>query len=101
MVLTPFDKELRVYGNQRPFGRVLYQDLGLTPPEGALLPDDNIRISSEEVLSELDPDHLFLIVFDEEAEAVNELSRSPLWQNRSAHEANRNPNRVADAPRPP
>lgn len=88
MVLAPYRKELRVYGDRRQFGRVLYQDLGLTPPEGALLEDENINLISEEVLPELDPDHLFLIVLDEEEEAaVAELSRSGLWQGLSAVES--------------
>lgn len=88
MVLAPYRKELRVYGDRRQFGRVLYRDLGLTPPEGALLEDENINMISEEVLPELDPDHLFLIVLDEEEEAaVAELSRSGLWQNLSAVES--------------
>lgn len=85
MILAPYRKDLRVYGDHRQFGRVLYRDLGLTPPEGALLEDENINSVSEEVLPELTADHLFLIVLDEEEEAaVAELSRSPLWQSIAA-----------------
>lgn len=47
MLLAPYDRQLRVYGSQRQFGRVLYQDLGLTPPEGALIPDDVQVVSVE------------------------------------------------------
>jgi len=88
MILAPYRKELRVYGDRRQIGRVLYRDLGLTPPEGALLEDENIHAISEEILPELNPDHLFLIVLDEEEEAaIAELSRSPLWRNLSAVES--------------
>lgn len=84
------EKDIRVYRVNDPFsGELLFSDLGLTPhPMVATLPEDgNISISME-VISELDADHIILVVNDNGRGQAEELAASPLWKNLPAFKNN-------------
>lgn len=80
------DKELRLYGGPGGYaGNVLYKDLGLNPPEivKKLAWGDNgsMAVISQEVIPELDADHLFITYDNGGQEKAQEIMGSSLWQS--------------------
>lgn len=79
------NKEIRLYGGPLGYvGNVMYTDLGLKPPAivsklawGSGVGQANI---SQEVLPQLDADHLFFTYDDGGKELAAEILKSPLWQ---------------------
>ncbi|MDR5002754.1 helix-turn-helix domain-containing protein [Brevibacillus parabrevis] len=59
MILTVTSNEYRVYGGKRQFGKVLYEDLRLTPPPGITTKTHYVCVTLEQ-LQAMNPDHIFL-----------------------------------------
>lgn len=80
MFLRVTAKELRYYSAQN-FG-VLYNDLGLKKPSH--FPDNSSTFEplSFEMLPEVNPDHIFLLVQSEEK--LEEVKQTPLWDRLTA-----------------
>ncbi len=80
-------QEIRIYGGGGGgSGNVLHKDLGIPAPEGVPM-DEPTRSISPELLPEVDADHIFLLVQDEEGE--NNFRENPLWQRLRAVENDR------------
>lgn len=80
MFLRVHSKELRYYGAKN--YDVLYNDLGVQPP--AHFPDNSSTFAplSFEMLPEINPDHIFLLV--ESEEKLEEVKQTPLWEGLTA-----------------
>ncbi|MFH5183355.1 ABC transporter substrate-binding protein [Paenibacillus sp. TAB 01] len=80
MFLRVTDKELRYYSPA--LFEVLYSDLALTPPP--LIPDSSksFEALSVEKLPEVNPDHIFLLVENEQK--VTEIEQLALWKQLNA-----------------
>ncbi|MDZ5783135.1 ABC transporter substrate-binding protein [Marinococcus luteus] len=87
LVLRIRADEYRVYGYNRNFGSLLYQDLGLTAPE-KVKDIDWAEAVSIESLSDFDADHILIETADEEAAQtrLEELEESSVWNNLEAVE---------------
>jgi iron complex transport system substrate-binding protein len=74
--LRVLPSELRIYGARSATGALLFDDLGLAP--SALSPLDDERASiSQELIPQLDADHIFLL--DQTEDGMAALKASPLW----------------------
>ncbi|GKU75867.1 ABC transporter substrate-binding protein [Paenibacillus sp. L3-i20] len=88
LFLRVLEKDYRVYGKVSPAGSVLYNDLALKAPEGVPM-DKKLQVISIEVMPELNPDHIFLLVQEDAEEKMGELQNNPLWKNINAVKNNR------------
>lgn len=59
MILTVTCNEYRVYGGRRQLGKVLYEDLRLTPPAGISTKTHYVCVTLEQIQA-MNPDHIFL-----------------------------------------
>lgn len=80
------NKEIRLYGGPQGYaGSVLYQDLGLEPPDLvkkiAWGDESGLETISMEVLPELDADHLFIVIDEGGRERAKELMESSVWKS--------------------
>ncbi|MCE5172271.1 ABC transporter substrate-binding protein [Paenibacillus profundus] len=89
MVLRVLKKEFRVYGLDRNYGSLLYEDLGIKPAKGL----ENMgqgkegpQAISRELLPDFDPDHILLEVSADAAaqQLFKELEESAIWKNMKA-----------------
>jgi len=78
-------KEIRIYHGKGPQGTVLYKELGLTPPDGILMDSEADAIQMEK-LTEIDPDHIFLL--NSAPERIEEFKNHPVWKNLKAVKEN-------------
>ncbi|WP_307392909.1 iron-siderophore ABC transporter substrate-binding protein [Bacillus horti] len=84
MFLRLMEKELRYYGPS--LFEVLYEDLGMTPPSHFPDTSSSFEVLSIEMLPEVNPDHIFLLVEHEEAHSsIQELS---IWKQLNAVQNN-------------
>jgi len=75
--LAVWPREIRLYGKEGNSGAILFGDFGLNADP--MVPEEWMTPISEEVIPELQAEHLFLLV-DEGAETVmTRLRSSPLW----------------------
>lgn len=74
-------KEIRIYHGKGPQGTVLYKELGLTPPEGIEMDSEAAAIQME-MLTEINPDHIFLL--NSAPERIEEFKNHPVWKNLKA-----------------
>ncbi|GAA3408663.1 iron-siderophore ABC transporter substrate-binding protein [Paenibacillus hodogayensis] len=83
MVLRIMPKELRLYGLDRSYGSLLYQDLGLKPVKGLDKLPNGPQAISREVLPEYDADRILLEVSPtSDAQTLyKELQASAIWTN--------------------
>lgn len=74
------EDELRLYGNDRLVGPIIFGDLGLTPAPlvQELAQDENYVEVSLERIPELGAEHLFLL--DQTDDEMARLTGSPLWR---------------------
>lgn len=77
LLLRVREKDMRVYGDARRSGPVLYTDLGLTPHPMVPLDEDHQEISFENIPA-LTADHIFVMV--EDADKMTAIEQSNLWQ---------------------
>ncbi len=86
-------KEYRLYGvgASDPFnGKLLYEDLGLTPAKLVReLPQDGGGSLSLEMIPQLDADHIILVVNDAGKTQAQELMNNSLWKDLPAAKNNR------------
>ncbi|NEW05106.1 iron-siderophore ABC transporter substrate-binding protein [Paenibacillus sp. SYP-B3998] len=81
-VLRVRDKELRLYMKSGMVGTRLYKELGLNTPSLVVDSKDEWLPMSMEMLPKINPDHIFLMVDDEDK--MKELKELPLWTNLNA-----------------
>ncbi|MFB9277134.1 ABC transporter substrate-binding protein [Cohnella cellulosilytica] len=86
MVLRVMPKELRLYGMDRSYGSLLYQDLGLNPVPGLEKLPEGPQSISRELLPEYDADHILLEVSssDDAQQLYKELQGSEIWKSMTA-----------------
>lgn len=86
MVLRVMPKEIRLYGLDRSYGSLLYEDLGLNPVPGLENPGEGPQAISREVLPQYDADHILLEVSsnDDSQQLYKELQESAIWNNMKA-----------------
>ncbi|GLX70680.1 ABC transporter substrate-binding protein [Paenibacillus glycanilyticus] len=82
------DKSINIFGTHNTFvGQILYEDLGLKAPKFAEEMTEGNIVLSNEVIPELDADHIILLpsngTWEEEsnAKALEKMMADPLWQN--------------------
>nr|WP_238327783.1 ABC transporter substrate-binding protein [Paenibacillus gorillae] len=80
MFLRLSDKEVRYYSKRN--YEVLYDDLGLQPPDSIPDPSDSMKVISLEVLPSINPDHIFFLT--EDSAVSSEIQNSQLWKNLKA-----------------
>lgn len=78
-------KELRAQSMNRPVGPILYEDLALQPVDALkdIAEGEPYAVISREILPELDPDAIFLIVNndDDAKRSYDELQGNAVWKN--------------------
>ncbi|GAV14695.1 ABC transporter substrate-binding protein [Paenibacillus sp. NAIST15-1] len=89
LVLRVMKKELRVYGLDRNYGSLLYQDLGIKPAKGLESigrGKEGPQSISSELLPDFDPDHILLEVSADKAaqQLFKELEDSSIWKHLKA-----------------
>ncbi|ANY68361.1 hypothetical protein BBD42_19190 [Paenibacillus sp. BIHB 4019] len=86
LVIRVMAKEIRLYGLDRSYGSLLYEDLGLNPVAGLEKFPEGPQAISREVLPEYDADRILLEVAKaDEAQALYaELQNSAIWNNMKA-----------------
>ncbi|RED65136.1 ABC transporter substrate-binding protein [Cohnella phaseoli] len=89
MVLRVMPKELRLYGLDRSYGSLLYQDLGLKPVAGLEKLAEGPEAISRELLPSYDADHILLEVAssDDAQQLYRELNESAIWNGMKAVKA--------------
>lgn len=87
-LIRPRDKMIRLHTTSHRTAQILYDELGLTPPQMAADNTDTSTMISIEVLPELDADHLFLLQDDTNRELTAEFQNTAIWKNLSAVTAN-------------
>lgn len=83
-LIRPRDKMIRLQTTSHRTSQILYDDLGLTPPEMAVNSTDSSTMISIEVLPELGADHMFLLQDDTNMELTSEFQNTSIWKNMSA-----------------
>ncbi|GBF74646.1 hypothetical protein PA598K_03003 [Paenibacillus sp. 598K] len=85
MIRMRSDKELRLYGGPGGYvGNVMYTDLGLTPPDivkELAWGEKSMVVVSQEIISDLKVDHLFVTYDEGGKERAEEMMASTLWQS--------------------
>jgi len=86
MVIRVMPKEIRLYGMDRSYGSLLYQDLGLRPVPGIEKLPEGPQAISREVLPEYDADRMLLEVSktSDGQQLYEELQSSAIWKNLKA-----------------
>lgn len=83
-MIRPRDDMIRLHTTAHRTSEILYNDLGLTPPEMAEDSSDTSTMISLEVIPDLEADHLFLLQDDTNAELTAQFQDSSIWQGLSA-----------------
>jgi len=83
-LIRPRDKMIRLQTTSHRTSQILYDDLGLTPPQMAVNSTDPSTMISIEVLPELGADHMFLLQDDTNMELTAEFQNTSIWKNMSA-----------------
>ena len=86
-LIRPRDKMIRLHTTSHRTSQILYDDLGLTPPEMAVNSTDSSTMISIEVLPELGADHLFLLQDDTNLDLTTEFQNTSIWKNLSSAKA--------------
>lgn len=85
MIRMRSDKELRLYGGPGGYvGNVMYTDLGLNPPDivkELAWGENSMVVVSQEIISDLKVDHLFVTYDEGGKERAEEMMASTLWQS--------------------
>jgi iron complex transport system substrate-binding protein len=85
LMLRSLPTEARVYAGASHSGSIIYDGLGLTRPEAVPADEYSISNISLEVLLEINPDIIFLMLSDfDQTGVVDTWSSDPLWQTLSA-----------------
>ncbi|MBD2844860.1 iron-siderophore ABC transporter substrate-binding protein [Paenibacillus sp. IB182496] len=87
-LVRPRDGLIRLQTTSHRTSQILYDDLGLTPPEMAVNDADTSTMISLEVLPELEAEHMFLLQDDTNAALTQELQNTSIWENLKAVQAN-------------
>lgn len=82
-LIRPRDKMIRLQTTSHRTSQILYDDLGLTPPQMAVNSTDPSTMISIEVLPELGADHIFLLQDDTNMELTAEFQNTSIWKNMS------------------
>ncbi|WP_145407716.1 ABC transporter substrate-binding protein [Paenibacillus xylanexedens] len=86
------NKELRLYGGPGGYaGNVLYTDLGLNPPQivkELAWGEQSMRVISQEIIPQIDADHLFLTYDEGGKELAQEILESEMWKSLPAVQKN-------------
>ncbi|WP_054705883.1 iron-siderophore ABC transporter substrate-binding protein [Bacillus sp. JCM 19041] len=83
-LIRPRDDMIRLHTTAHRTAQILYDDLGLTPPEMAETSSDTSAMISLEVMPELEADHLFLLQDDTNEELTASFQETSIWQGLSA-----------------
>ncbi|MHA7963171.1 ABC transporter substrate-binding protein [Paenibacillus sp. CAU 1782] len=79
------NKELRLYGGPGGYaGNVLYTDLGLNPPQivkDLVWGEQSMSVISQEIIPQIDADHLFLTYDEGGKELAQEILDSDIWKS--------------------
>ncbi|MGO4546417.1 ABC transporter substrate-binding protein [Paenibacillus sp. 2TAB23] len=87
-LIRPRDAMIRLQTTSHRTSQILYDDLGLTPPEMAVNSKDSSTMISLEVLPELAADHMFLLQDDTNLELTTEFQNTAIWKNLNAVKEN-------------
>ena len=83
-LIRPRDDMIRLHTVDHRTAAILYDDLGLTPPELAEDHTDTSSMISIEILPEMDADHFFLLQDDTNAELTAEFMDTSVWKGLKA-----------------
>ncbi|MEC0225713.1 ABC transporter substrate-binding protein [Paenibacillus alba] len=83
-LIRPRDKMIRLQTTSHRTSQILYDDLGLTPPQMAINAKDTSTMISLEVLPELAADHMFLLQDDTNLELTTKFQDTSIWKNLKA-----------------
>ena len=83
-LIRPRDDMIRLHTTEHRTAAILYEDLGLTPPDMATESTDTSSMISIEVMPELDADHLFLLQDDTNEQLTNEFKDTSVWKGLKA-----------------
>ncbi len=83
-LIRPRDDMIRLHTTSHRTAQILYDDLGLTPPEMATLSSDSSTMISLEVMPDLEADHLFLLQDDTNLDLTASFQASSVWQGLDA-----------------
>ncbi|RNB89349.1 helix-turn-helix domain-containing protein [Brevibacillus nitrificans] len=89
MILTVTCSEYRVYGGRRQLGKVLYEDLQLTPPAGITTKAHYVCVNLEQIQA-MNPDHIFLTTNNSNPskEQIKNLKETKAWSSLRAVQKN-------------
>lgn len=80
-LIRPRDKMIRLQTTAHRTSQILYNDLGLTPPQMANNAKDTSVMISLEVLPELKADHMFLLQDETNLELTTKFQESSIWKD--------------------
>lgn len=83
-LIRPRDDMIRLHTTAHRTAQILYDDLGLTPPNMAETSSDTSMMISLEVMPELEADHLFLLQDHSNEELTALFQETSIWQGLSA-----------------
>ena len=83
-LIRPRDDMIRLHTTDHRTAEILYDDLGLTPPELAKDQSDTSSMISIEILPEMDADHFFLLQDATNAELTAEFKDTSVWKGLKA-----------------
>ncbi len=83
-LIRPRDDMIRLHTTSHRTAQILYDDLGLTPPEMATVSSDTSTMISLEVMPDLEADHLFLLQDDTNLDLTASFQASSVWQGLDA-----------------
>lgn len=92
LMLQVNGKDYQVIGMKNGRAHILYEELGLKPPESDALQEESQLIVSLESIPDFAPDYILLQLFDEEAESkatFDTLMNHPVFQKMDAYRNNR------------
>ncbi|WP_310499327.1 iron-siderophore ABC transporter substrate-binding protein [Paenibacillus qinlingensis] len=80
-LVRPRDKLIRLQTTAHRTSQILYNDLGLTPPQMSVNAKETSVMISFEVLPELNADHMFLLQDETNLELTTQFQNTPIWKN--------------------
>lgn len=87
-LIRPRDEMIRLQTTSHRTSQILYDDLGLTPPQMAVNSKDSSAMISLEVLPDLAADHMFLLQDNTNLDLTTEFQNTSIWKNLNAVKAN-------------
>jgi iron complex transport system substrate-binding protein len=87
-LVRPRDKMIRLQTTLHRTSQILYDDLGLTPPQMAVNSKDSSTMISLEVMPQLAADHMFLLQDDTNSELTAGFQSTSIWKNLKAVKEN-------------